>query len=148
MNDFGEPAKADGPPQEARGPRLDWLANLPAQLQRELKYPRIVGCRWLTRKALRIRCRIRRAKLIHSGNIRAVQQVEGVCNQLHAPAFAERNAFGYPQIDLEKAGSCETIPPQVSVAASMRGNQRHRKGGTVIGQTNIRRDKMRSRNEV
>src|SRR2546430_631781 len=73
---------------------------LPAQLERELELARVIRRRWLARAAGGTGQGV--AKLIDCGNVGAVEQIEGVSDEVNLEALAEGDAPGETQIHLEK----------------------------------------------
>src|ERR1700687_4254105 len=82
--------------------RLEWVRGLPAHLEGKLELARIVGRCWLARNASRARGWI--ANLIDRGNVGAIEEVEGVGDEIELEAFAERNAFGEAHVPLKEVG--------------------------------------------
>src|SRR5208283_2138465 len=83
-----------------------WMA-LPVQLESELELPGVVGSRGLARSTNHTRRRI--AQLVHGKNVRVVEQVETVGDQVQPEALAKADAFGYAHVELEETRHPEGI---------------------------------------
>jgi len=57
------------------------------------------------------------AELVDRRNVRAIEEVEGIGDQVELKAFTEGQPPCYPHIPLEKVGGREAVPAQVAVAA-------------------------------
>src|SRR5882757_7559823 len=127
--------------------REKWLgrSDLKDEFQCELKLARVVGSRWLASGAGGASKRI--TELVDCCNIRPVQQVEAVGDEVEFQPLAQRNFLGEAQVDLEEAWAREAIAAQVTVAASRRSNARDGKGRAVVSQALIRRTKLHTGNE-
>ena len=119
---------------------------LPAQLERKLELARIVGGGRLAGSA---RCAGGWvAKLIHGSDVGAVEQVEGVGDEIESESFAEGDALGETHIPLEKVGRSEAVAAKVAVATgSGRCDARNAECRTAICQADIRHAKRYARDE-
>src|SRR6266436_3232459 len=120
-------------------------SDLKDELQCELKLARVVGSRRLAGGAGGASKRI--AELVDCCNIRSVQQVEAVGDEVEFQPFAQWNFLGKAQVDLEEARAREAIAAQVAIAAGRRSNARDGKGRAVVSQALIRRAKLHTGNE-
>src|SRR5256885_800085 len=127
--------------------REKWLgrSDLKDKLQCELKLACVVGSRRLASGAGGASKRV--AELVDCCNIRPIQQVKAVGDEVEFQPFAQRNFLGEAQVDLEEAWAPETIAAQVAIAAGRRSNARHGKGRAVVSQALIRRAKLHTGNE-
>src|SRR5256885_17150479 len=119
--------------------REKWLgrSDLKDELQCELKLARVVGSRRLAGGAGGASKRI--AELVDRCNIRPVQQVEAVGDEVEFQPLAQRNFLGEAQVDLEEAWAREAIAAQVAIAAGGRGKARDGKGRAALCQALVRR---------
>src|SRR5438105_9854140 len=120
-------------------------SELKDELQCELKLARVVGSRRLAGKAGGASKRI--AELVDRCNIRPIQQVEAVGDEVEFQPLAQRNFLGEAQVDLEEAWAREAIAAQVAIATRGRSNARDGKGRAVVSQALIRRAKLHTGNE-
>ena len=81
---------------------LNGVRGLPAHLEGKLELARVVRSGWLARSAGRAGKGI--TKLVDRGYVGAVEEVEGVSDDVDLEALAEGNAPGQAQIHLEKVG--------------------------------------------
>src|SRR2546421_13060311 len=114
--------------------REKWLgrSDLKDKLQCELKLACVVGSRRLAGKATGASKRI--AELVDRCNIRPVQQVEAVGDEVEFQPLAQRNFLGEAQVDLEEAWAREAIAAQVAIAAGGRREAPGGEGRVVRGQ--------------
>src|SRR5256885_8852922 len=120
-------------------------SELKDELQCELKLARVVGSCRLAGKAGGASKRI--AELVDRCNIRPVQQVEAVGDEVEFQPLAQRNFLGEAQVDLEEAWAREAIAAQVAIAAGGRRNARGGKGRAVVSPALIRPAEMHTRDE-
>src|SRR5256885_10261065 len=120
-------------------------SDLKDEPQRELKLARVVGSRRLAGGAGGASKRI--AELVDCCNIRPIQQVEAVGDEVEFQPLAQRNFLGEAQVDLEEAWAREAIAAQAAIAAGRRSNARGGKGRAVVSQALIRRAELHARNQ-
>src|SRR5256885_5341612 len=120
-------------------------SELKDELQCELKLARVVGSCGLAGKAGGASKRI--AELVDRCNIRPVQQVEAVGDEVEFQPLAQRDFLGEAQVDLEEAWAREAIAAQVAIAAGWRRYARDGECGAVVCETVIRRAKLHAGNE-
>src|SRR5208283_1291338 len=98
--------------------------RLPVQFESELELPGVVGSGGLARAADAARGRI--AQLVHGKNVRVVEKVETVGDQVQPEALAKVDAFGNAHVELEETRHPEGIAAQVTNAAVRRRDARNR----------------------
>src|SRR2546430_6517459 len=127
--------------------REKWLcrSDLKDKRQCELKLACVVGSRRLVSGAGGASKRV--AELVDCCNIRPIQQVKAVGDEVEFQPFAQRNFLGEAQVDLEEAWAPETIAAQVAIAAGRRSNARPGKGRAVVRQSLIRLAKLHTGKE-
>ena len=92
--------------------------RLPVEFEGELELAGVEGRTWLAGGANGT-CR-GIAKLVHRCNVGAVEEVEGVGDEIEPEAFAEADALGDAEIELEKSRRCESVATESSEAAIWR----------------------------
>jgi hypothetical protein len=107
MKYFGKSTKEKGPHAKCERAVKRFTGALPVQLEGELELPGVVSGSRLAGKATGADGRI--AELINCRNVGAVEHVKAVSDQVKLQAFAERNALGEPQVDLEEARPDECV---------------------------------------
>src|SRR5271157_667019 len=105
-----------------------WMA-LPVQLESELELPRVVARGGLARAADAARGRI--AQLVHGKNVRMVEKVETVGDQVQAKALAKVDALGYAHVELVEIRHPESIAAEVANAPVGRRDAWNSKCGAV-----------------
>src|SRR5258708_7827124 len=122
------------------------VAALPAQLERELELPRVVGCRGLTCEA-RSSSRDRFAELVDRRHVGTVEKVEAISDEIELQAFAEGNLLGEAEINLEETWADECVAAQATVTACGRSEKGHHKGGAIVSEANVSLCEIHARNE-
>ena len=76
-------------------------AVLPVEFESELELAGVEGCGWLAGGAGGTGRGI--AELVHPGDVGVVEKVEGVGDEIETEAFAEADALGDAEIELEES---------------------------------------------
>ena len=79
------------------------------------------------------------AKLVNRGNVGVVEEVEGVRDQIEAKTFAEADALGDAEIELEEIGHGEFVAAKVAGTAKRWSDGRQLKRLAGISEANGRR---------
>ena len=87
------------------------------------------------------------AKLVNRGNVGVVEEVEGVRDQIEAKTFAEADALGDAEIELEEIGHGELVAAEVTRAAERRSDAGNREGLLGVGEADSRRPEDNSRDK-
>src|SRR5437764_10629913 len=118
---------------------------LPAKLKSKLELPRVIGCSRLTRRAS---CTGRRvAELVHSSDIKTVEQVKGVSDEVQAEPLTQRYGPRDAQIRLEETRRGEAIAAEIPITACGRRDAWNCKRRPIVRQARGSQAERDTRNE-
>lgn len=108
-----------------------------------MELARVEGGGWLPGGANGTRGGV--AELVDRSNVGAVEKVEGIGDEIEAEAFAEADAFGNAEIELEESRRRIRVASEGSEAAKRGHGRNERLLG--IGQANARKPEAGARDE-